>query len=309
MVKVKKMIISLVYIGAFLLITFCILTNSSSSLTFALNGLDLWFRNMIPALLPFMILSGTLVRMGLSEGFTTLVYPFINALFRVSRNACYVMVMGFMCGFPMGAKCIDDLYSREMLTSGEAQWLLAFCNNIGPVYYISFALPLIGCKNLWPCVFGMYGLPFLYGLVLRYTAYRSLGNATLHMQRQKVPSLGIFTALNESVSASLQSILMLGGYMIFFNLLMLLPKIFAKKLFVYFAPLLEITGGLKLLGADMPFYSLILLPFGGLSCIAQTYSCICRTELSIGQYICHKLILTVISVIYYFCCLRFLRLW
>ena len=298
-----------IYITVFLLITFCILTHSKESLAFALNGLELWFYSMIPALLPFMILSGTLVRMGMTEGFTTLIYPIINPIFHISRNACYVMVMGFMCGFPMGAKCIDDLLSRKMITLQEAKWLLAFCNNIGPVYFTSFALPLIGCKNLWPCVFGMYGLPLLYGLFLRYTIYRFPKNNVIEIQNNRCPGIGLLESLNESVSASLQSILLLGGYMVLFNLLMLLPKLIMPNQAIYATPILEITGGLKLLGSNMPVYSLIMLPFGGLSCIAQTYSCLAKTDLTIGPYIMHKLILTAISVVYYFFCLRFRRLW
>ena len=52
---------------------------------------------------------------------------------------------------------------------------------------------------------------------------------------------------------------------------------------------------------------LILLPFGGLSCIAQTYTCIRDTGLSLWDYIQHKLYLTAITACYYFF-LRFLRL-
>lgn len=301
------------YIAMFLFITFCILTNSKQSLVYAGNGLTLWLDSMVPTLLPFMILSGTLVRMGLTDGFVTLVYPFIKPLFQISRSACYVMVMGFMCGFPMGAKCVDDMYSRGKISRDEATWLLAFCNNIGPVYFVSFALPLMGCKPLLPYVFGMYGLPLLYGLILRYTRFSSIGTgARLGQSALSMPAaapMGLFKALNESIYASLQSILMLGGYMVFFNLLMLLPRLYAGKMLLYVAPLLEITGGLKLLSDKNPFYSLLALPFGGLSCIAQTYSCIGGRDLSIGEYVWHKLILTALTGIYYFFCLRFLRLW
>lgn len=303
----------LFYTAAFLLLTFCILTNSRLSLYYAFTGLELWYRNMIPTLMPFMILSGTLIRMGLTEGFTTLVYPFVKPLFRVSRNVCYVMIMGFMCGFPMGAKCVADLYERGKLSRDEGAYLLAFCNNIGPVYFVSFALPLIGCRRIAPCLAGMYGIPLLYGLVLRYTRYRNLYNAANTHDSQT--SANIFSApappqkflgsLDESIRASLQSMLMLGGYMVLFNLLMLLPHLLSGRTPQLIAPLLEITGGLKLLGGRMPLYSLILLPFGGFSCIAQTYTCIGHTDLSIGDYVLHKLILTALTAGYYLLCLRF----
>lgn len=309
----------------FLFLMFCILTNPALSLSFAGNGLVLWYNKMLPALLPFMILSGTLIRMGLSEGFTTLVYPIVGPVYRVSRNVCYVMLMGFMCGFPMGAKCVSDLYLRGRLSKREAAYLLAFCNNIGPVYFVSFALPVIGCDKLTLPLLGMYGLPLLYGFILRYTGYRDLvycdrryrdlihwdinHGEPVHqnLSQDAQSSQSLLPALDEAIYASIQSMLMLGGYMILFNLLMLVPYLYWKGGFPYLAPIFEITGGLSVLGDCLPVYSLILLPFGGLSCIAQTYTCIRDTGLSLWDYIQHKLYLTAITACYYFF-LRFLRL-
>lgn len=307
---------TILYIISFLFLVFCILTNSELSLFYASKGLALWFDKMIPALLPFMILSATLIRMGLTEGFTTIVYPVIRPVFRVSRNVCYVMLMGFMCGFPMGAKCVSDLYSRDKITREEASFLLAFCNNIGPVYFVSFALPTIGCTgHLQATVLGMYGIPLLYGVFLRYTKYRekiyitpagspgkTMGRKVQDKNRMLLP------ALDEAIYTSLQSIAMLGGYMILFNLLMMIPQLYMPKTFRYIAPLLEITGGLSILKGSLPIYSLLVLPFGGLSCIAQTYTCIRNTDLSLPEYVLHKIILTVLTLLYYLL-LRFLRLW
>lgn len=301
------------FTGSFLLITYCILTRSRLSLQYAFTGLELWYNNMIPTLLPFMILSGTLIRMGLTEGFVTIVYPLINPLFRVSRNACYVITMGFLCGFPMGAKCVNDMYVHGKISLREAEWLLSFCNNIGPVYFVSFALPLIGGPKMLPCVLGMYGLPLLYGLGLRYTLFRDLGRTGYSYSDNQAPAgrqlsdrepAGFFRSLDAAISSALQSILMLGGYMVLFNLLMLIPHLLLGQVPRYISPLLEITGGLKQLGDTLPLYSLILLPFGGLSCIAQTYTCIRDTGLLIGGYVLHKLALTALTALYYLLCLR-----
>ena len=86
--------------------------------------------------------------------------------------------------------------------------------------------------------------------------------------------------------------------MIFFNLLNLLPALFLHNSYRY-APLLEISGGLKLLGDRCPIYTLLLLPVGGLCCIAQTGSCIRDTGLSLKKYIIDKAILTILTGIYY----------
>ncbi len=334
----------------FLILTFCILSHSPLSLAYASLGLELWLNKMVPSLLPFMILSGIMVRLNLTEKLAGAVYPVIGPVYRVRRNVVYCMALGFLCGFPMGAKVTADLYERDMLSRREAEYLLAFCNNIGPVYFCSFVLPLLGRRLVLPYLFGMYGIPLLYGLALRRTAFRDLGlpvspelrscsaasagtfpglfrrnqsrrhtwqplrQRSQGIGRQRLPSQqaggqsfrqrtqeadrqvsdGLLSAVNESVQASLQSILTLGGYMILFNLLNLPLHILFGKEPALFAPLLEITGGLSMLGEGLPLFSLLALAFGGLSCIAQTYSCISTTDLEIGSYIRHKMILTLL---------------
>lgn len=318
--------LKLFYTFLFLLLTLLILTHSSESLYYALNGLNLWFTKMIPALLPFMILSGIMVRLQLTESFSSLLYPLLHPLFRIRRNVCYAIIMGFLCGFPMGARVTSDLYERDMITHREACFLLAFCNNIGPVYFCSFVLPLLHRELIFPYVFGMYGIPLGYGLLLRYTCFRHLEDSTcktpfmstrsrfrkfthpeLHIcGSQEASSLKLLEQIDDSIMSAIQSILMLGGYMVLFNLLNLVPGtllgfwgLSGQKLALFLAPVLEITGGLGMLGDSHPLAVLLFLPFGGLSCIAQTYSMIKDTGLSILPYCFHKLVLCLLTGLYY----------
>lgn len=322
----------------FLLLTVCILTNSPLSLSYASLGLRLWFQKMVPSLLPFMILSGIMVRLDLTEKIAMTAYPLVGRMYRVRKNVCYCMLLGFLCGFPMGAKVTGELYERGQLTQREAEYLLTFCNNIGPVYFCSFALPLLNRQLTAPYLFGMYGIPLLYGLVLRGTVYRNLGSlwkasspvtelspkaelraAELENRisgsrsrltfapgletgfRSRLAFTQILEATDQSIRSSGQSILTLGGYMILFNLLNLLPHVLAGHSLPILSPLLEITGGLGMLKGTLPLYSLLTLSFGGLSCIAQTYSCIRGCGLSLSNYIYHKVILTMLNAVFYLC--------
>lgn len=282
-------------------LTVVILIFPSQCLLFACNGLNLWFQKMIPALFPFMVLSGIMIQMNLTDAFVQVVKPFLNPLFHVSSNCLYAMVIGFLCGFPMGAHVTSQLYERNRISRTEASFLLAFCNNIGPVYFISFAIPTIGVKALAPALFGMYGLPLLYGLVLRYSVYRSAFiRMPVENQGMDIPA-SFLCALDESVMTALHGITRLGGYMIFFNLLNIIPflLIHNKEIQSLISCLFEITGGIQTVGTTNPFFVLCLLPFGGFSCIAQTYSMIRNTDLSLKEYIIHKVILAAISFLYY----------
>ena len=285
----------------FVFLTFCMLTNSSLSLAYAALGLRLWYEKMVPVLFPFMVLSGTLIRMGLVESLIRPIRPFFGKLFRISDPAVYTILMGFLCGFPMGARTTAEFRNRQELSVAEGQFLLAFCNNFGPVYFLGFVLPSLHRTLKLPYLMGMYGIPVIYGLFLRYTVYRTRLQDTSMVSQPVTKSsvrVSLPDALDDAVNAAGLSILQLGGYMIFFNLLNLLPGLFLRQSHLL-APLLEITGGLQLLEGRYPLYTLLLLPFGGLSCIVQTAGCIRNTGLSLKKYIIHKLVLTLLTAFYY----------
>ncbi len=275
----------------------------------ALNGLNLWFTKMIPALLPFMILSGILMETGLSDSFAALFSPLLKPVFKLSDSCLYCVVIGFLCGFPMGARVCAQSYERGKISRREATLLLAFCNNIGPVYFTGYVLALFPTDTPWLVLCGMYAVPFVYGLILRYTLYKDIPvkKHVPHAQRpvQNLSVSAILTALHTSILSGLDAITVLGGYMIFCNLLTLIPCILLKgrpHLIALLTPLFEITGGLSALPATDQVWAYIVLPFGGLSCIAQTYSCIRSTDLSLAEYIFHKTVQTMLTAAFYAFC-------
>ncbi len=291
----------------FLILILFILTQSDISLYYAFHGLTLWYGKMVPSLLPFMIVIGVCIRQNITGKMVSIFKPVLYPLFRCRNEVLYCIIVGFLCGFPMGAKVTTQMYQSRQLSKTESEYLLSFCNNIGPVYCLSFVVPLLGIKNV-PVFLGiMYGVPLLYGLILRYTLFRKDMNTELtSAQNFYSERESVLCSLDQSIQNSIQSITMLCGYMIFFNLLNLLPHILCPGLLTYIAPVLEITGGLGMLKDDNVMLSLIALSFGGLSCLAQTYSTIRESDLSFGNYILHRLVLTILSIPCYFFLLRFL---
>ena len=109
-------------------------------------------------------------------------------------------------------------------------------------------------------------------------------------------------ATDNAVLSGLLGIAKLGGYMVFFNLLNILFVPFTRlpdALLNAYCCILEITGGIARCGARHPFLVLVMLPFGGFSCIAQTYSMIRDAGLSIRAYVFHKLAQTALTALIY----------
>ena len=113
----------------------------------------------------------------------------------------------------------------------------------------------------------------------------------------------LLAAIDTSVSSGLIGIAKLGGYMVFFNLLNIVFVPFrhvSTNLLSLYQCILEITSGIDHSGQSLYYAILILLPFGGFSCIAQTYSMISRTDLSVRTYIFHKTVQTALTALCYF---------
>lgn len=262
---------------------------------YAQDGLLLWFNRLLPTLFPFMILSGIMIRMNLTSYFPS--------------AGVYGIVTGFFCGFPMGALTASTMYEEKQISAREAEYLCAFTNNMGPVYFCSYVLPTLGITRKLPCIIGMYGIPLLYGLFLRKTSYRDCRFSKL--RHKKTPDL--FEAVDASVNQAINSITRLGGYLILLQTLYVLPELFCRLLSCLFPSIdmflpflnaylccfLEITGAIRNMSGYPAFFVLTLLPLGGLSFLLQTGAILRRSGLSFSVYLKHKLIQTLLTFFFY----------
>ena len=272
-----------------------ILMHSALSVQYVSQALSLWFEHMIPSLFPFMILSGIIVRKGYSSMLSKPFFPFLGRLYHINPTMCTTMLLGFLFGFPLGAKTISEEYQYGHLTKEQAQYLLTFCNNIGPIYLISFAFPLL--KIPTKILLIHIAIPLFYGLILRYTVYRSLSVVSISGNTLSFPDT--ISAIDDAITSACIATMKLGGYMVFF-ILWNLPCAFLSGINImqYTPAILEITSGL-IQNKPMPYPAMILITFSGLSCYAQTYTCIKQTDLSFKSYCHHKLIQTSIAIIVY----------
>ena len=113
---------------------------------------------------------------------------------------------------------------------------------------------------------------------------------------------GFKNALDEAISDSAAGILSLGGYIIFFSIITLIPLELltmpdkVKQVIICF---LEITNGLSYRNSLPPYALLAFLQFGGICCIFQTIKFTSKTDLNIKNYLIHKIKLTVLTFIFF----------
>ena len=114
------------------------------------EGLTLSANVIIPSLFPFFVLSTLMVRLGLAQHFGRILEPVMRPLFNVSGACSSAFVLGFVGGYPVGAKTAIALYESGSITKSEAERLLAFSNNSGP----AFILGVVGVGD--EVIIGLY---------------------------------------------------------------------------------------------------------------------------------------------------------
>ena len=102
----------------------------------ARSGLALCGNVIIPSLFPFFVLSALVVELGLAGALGRLLEPVMGKLFGVSGSCASAVALGFLGGYPVGARTAIELYRKGLCTRTEAQRLLAFCNNSGPAFIL-----------------------------------------------------------------------------------------------------------------------------------------------------------------------------
>lgn len=236
----------------------------------SIRGLNMWWEIVFPSLLPFFIVSEMLIGFGVVRFIGVLLEPLMRPLFRVPGVGGFVWAMGMASGFPAGAKLTARMRQEGQLSKIEAERLVSFTNSSNPLF-----------------IFGAVSVGFFYnvqlgvilalahylgnisvGLIMRFYG-RSEENTTkekgrnltirdafaaLHRTRLK-DNRPIGKLLGDAVMSSIQTLLMIGGFIILFSVINKL--LFHLHITAFLAEFLEIM--LVMLGMteslSLPFIS------------------------------------------------------
>lgn len=124
-------------IGALaLVLTFFVIRYPDQTFQASFEGLQLWFRTVLPALLPFFVLSEVLMGLGVIHALGVMLEPVMRPLFRVPGVGAFALVMGLVSGNPLGAKITGQLRRENLCTREEGERLVSFANTAGPLFMI-----------------------------------------------------------------------------------------------------------------------------------------------------------------------------
>ena len=121
---------------ALLCATLSLMLYPQDSMSAAREGLMLCYNVIIPSLFPFFVLSALVVDLGLAGYIGRALEGFMRPLFNVPGACASAFVLGFVGGYPVGARTALSLYQKGMCTKTEAERLLSFCNTSGPAFIL-----------------------------------------------------------------------------------------------------------------------------------------------------------------------------
>ena len=101
------------------------------------EALELCASSVIPALLPFLVISDLLISCGFGQWAGKWLGGGMERLFGLPGCAGSAVVLGLTGGYPVGAAAAAELYRQDLLSREEASRLLAFCNNSNPVFLVT----------------------------------------------------------------------------------------------------------------------------------------------------------------------------
>lgn len=278
-----------------------LLFHPKEALTGVKNGLGLWLNIMIPTLLPFLILTGALLKTGNVRKLLKPSAFFWKTFFGLSPAGAYVLILGLLCGYPMGAKLAHDLYIDQQISRREGEYLLTFSCNASPAFIISYLSGIL-LKNKISAV--QMVLTFLAAdlfcmLFFRFVVYRGHTVDSVCVNKIKKETYqqdSIGAILDVSIMDGFETITRLGGYILLFSLILASISFYwpfhAQSCMLFTAPL-ELTTGLKqIAGAPLPWKSrylasMLLTSFGGFCVMAQTKS-VLENSLSLIPYAISK---------------------
>ena len=292
----------LIYVLIFSLLIFYMILHPAEACEASENGILLWFTQVLPALLPFTMISAMIMRSGLLAYFEEHL-PAPAA--RLGAGRLYIIFCGFLFGFPIGSKLACDCCLSGLISKRDAEILCCFTNNLSPAFILSYVLNT-RLHHAYPASITLailYLPPFCIGCLLLF-------GASAKKQKKSMKKTSRFQLDMQIVDAGIisgfETLIKLCGYIVFFSMLgsivntiSLLPS--AVRLFLCAS--LEVTNGTAII-ADSTLSSAAkyitcvgLLATGGLSGLAQTASMLAPADLSLNSYIKMKLLFTTCSLL------------
>ncbi|HEY0828151.1 MAG TPA: nucleoside recognition domain-containing protein, partial [Bacilli bacterium] len=203
----------------------------------SLYGLTLWWKIVFPALLPFLVASEIMIAYGFAHFLGVLTEPAMQWLFKLPGISGWAAAVGLTAGYPAGADVTAKLRNQGLISRNEGERLLCISHLSNPVFVMSVvAVGFFHNPALGLIVLSIHYLSaFVVGLLTRIYSSDNKSNPVVQEPNKTSIINRCFQAmekarfedgrsfgklLGDGVSSSIQTLLMIGGYIIIFSVIL-----------------------------------------------------------------------------------------
>ena len=333
-IKLKRNFFAII----FLCFAFSILIFSKNNLAAVKTGLTSWATSVVPSLFPFFVATELLMHTNIVNFLGRILNRFMKPLFNIDGKGSFGFIMGLISGYPVGAKIACEFRKNDICSKVECDRLLSFTNNSGPLFIIgTVGISMFGNTTIGILLLVTHILAsFTVGIIFRFwkNSHNRLSNDGQFVYahtKDLVNFSNLGGVLSESITSSINTILVIGGFVVIFSSVISILKSsgILSSLCVVLSPIfeflhidtsfispfitgfLEITNGISSISSIQVkhisvniIFTAFLLGFGGISVLLQVWSIISKSDLSIKPYIYRKLLHGIISAFYTFVALQ-----
>lgn len=316
---------------------FGVIVFPNESIESAREGLNIWVTILIPSLLPFIIGANLIIDLKIVDIIGVIINPITKFVFNVSGKSALVFAISTVSGYPVGAKLASELREKNEISKFEAQRLISFCSTSGPLFIIGavstgmFKNPSLGYLMLFCHYLGSISVGLLFRKYGKETLKKNSNSLKLDISRivnNKInDNKGFFVSFGNSTFNGINTILMVGGYVIIFSvifkILYLLDIVsivssiiyipfsilgFTKELCdAFIGGLFEMTIGCNKVSSIVNISEVLraslcsfLIAFSGLSILAQCSNFLAKTDININLYIISKFLHGIFASVFTF---------
>lgn len=280
------------------LVILLLATQAQSAIYYAKDSMRICYEIIIPTLFPFFVCSGFLVYSGFGSVLAKAARGIMRPLFNVAPSGAAAFILGIISGYPLGAITAVQLYKCGAMSKSEAERLLSFCSNSGPLFIIgSVGVSVYGKLSYGVILYMIHiAASVITGIFFRFRG-RSHHNSPPMVL--KTDEKSISESFSAALRSSVESILTVCFSIIFFSTV-------SRTLLGMFSlpPLLDAaasglcefsTGVLKTSALDTDLYAKLIITsfivgFSGICVHIQVMTSVYGSGLSLKPYIFGKIL-------------------
>ena len=270
-----------------------LLARSAEAAQAVRDGLALCAGSVIPALFPFLAVSGLLT--ALDAGASPALGP-LARLLGCSRAGARAFLLGLTGSYPVGARTVAQLYRRGGISRREACRLLLFSNNCGPAFILGVAG--LGCFGSLRAGVLLWGVHILAALVIALALPRQAAEPS--ERPGSVPARPpLVPALIAAVRDAAGTMVYICGFVAFVLVLLRVMGRVTGLSHPVLSGAVELTQGILALPHTRRgfVWAAGLLGWGGLSVHGQSAAVLSGTDLPMGPYLAAKAAHAAVSVL------------